>query len=153
MVRGVISALVAIAVAPPVFGQPAVQSRDAAAASTAITTVLGKFGIGSVDVGDRFPPGCDNPGVPDCERVKEGYQVVVVWLEAQDGQDLPSLMRNANILDMSASVVVVADDGTRTERFSFGMREGNVFVAFTPKTTEKNFKLFWPGNPEIALAK
>ena len=118
-----------------------------------IMTVLGRFAVGAVDVGDRFPPGCGIPPGPDCEKAGDGSQFVIVWLEPKDDDDLATRIRNADILTISSHVTLIARDGTRAERFSLGMREGRVFVAFATPSGARDFTLSWPGNPEIELGR
>jgi hypothetical protein len=121
-----------------------------------IKTSLGEFEIESVQESDRFPPDCENPPSPGCDKAKEGYKILIIWLKNL-GKEQVSL----ELYDISKGVYVTADDGSKTERFSGGgvfqkrgdgKDEPRLFVAFTPPSTAQNFKLSWPDNAPLQLS-
>lgn len=121
-----------------------------------IKTSKGDFEIEEVQESDRFPPDCQNPPSPGCDKAREGYKILIVWLKsAGEGRV------DMELFDLSKGVYVTADDDSKTERFSGGGIhqktadggfEGKLFVGFTPAKTARNFKLYWPGNSPIELS-
>ena len=86
-----------------------------------------------------------------CQPAKEGFQVLVVWLEKKDGSDPGSV--EGKLFDASKGVPVKAEDGSQTDSFSAGLTNGKLFVAFTPPVSARNFTLPWPDNSPIELGK
>ena len=113
-----------------------------------VSTSLGRFAIAKVELADRFPPDCEGPPSPMCEHAKQGYQVLIVWLEPQEGQKTAEVA--SKLADASKGVEVVAEDGSRTKCCVWGgMLDGKLLLAFTPEASDKKFGLVWPGNAAV----
>ena len=59
-----------------------------------------------------------------CQPAKEGFQVLVAWLEKKDGSDPGSV--EGKLFDASKGVSVKAEDGSQTDSFSAGLTNGNL---------------------------
>lgn len=101
-----------------------------------VATPIGDLVITKVDIGNRFPPGCGDPG-PLCHAVESGFKVLTVWLE---GEGEPS-EASEYLMDIEG-IYVVSGDGNRTDRFAGGMTEGGLFIAFTPPESDAGFVLY-----------
>lgn len=115
---------------------------------TDIVTSSGSFTIEGVEVGDKFPPGCGEPG-PTCSPAEPGYKVLMVWLKAKGD----ALQAAGGLAKNLGEARVKSDDGGSTASFSGGMLNQQLFVAFTPPLAAKNFMLHWEENPPISLGK
>ena len=108
------------------------------------TRVEGRFAIEEVELVDRFPPDCD-PQSADCATVEPGYRILIVWLEAQDPDEVDDLSTAAPHLSLG--------DGTEIEYTAKGVQQGRYFVAFTPRAGAEAFTLRWADNPDIELGE
>ena len=88
-----------------------------------------------------------------CETVSPDSKVLIVWLKRADGGDPGQIADKIVDASKGAGVYVVAGNGSHTNAFSAGLLAGRLFVAFTPRKSASGFKLYWPGNPPIALEK
>lgn len=117
-------------------------------ATAEIETTLGTLVIEDVQFADRFPPACD-PGSPNCQQAQEGYQVLIVWLKRLDGGDPAAI--GIEFFKASEEAYVIAGDSSRTDRTAGGLLQSRLFLAFTPRASAHDFKLFWPDNPAVDL--
>ena len=128
-------------------------AAKAAAQGTEIVTSFGSFTIEDVEVGNKFPPGCGEPG-PGCSPAQPGYKVLMVWLKPKgDAAEAWHGLMKLSGASPANNVYVKSDDGGRTDSFSGGMMNLRPFVAFTPPAAGKNFVLYWEKNPPISLGK
>jgi len=137
-------------------GPATAQDDSAIGARDTVITAVGTFEIGEIAIGDRFPPDCENPGSVDCQLAREGYQVLVIWLEPGGGADHATIAKRlgeVNLFEVYANVRLVAADGVETESSSFGMMNDRFFVAFTPEVKGGVYELRWPGNAPVKLAE
>jgi len=115
-----------------------------------IKTSIGNFKVTKIQESDRFPPDCDKSLTAGCDNAMEGYKVLVIWLKSEEGKDHDIGFK---LYENSAGVYVLSEDGSHTDRFSGGMIEEKLFIAFTPLETSKKFMLYWPDNSPIILYK
>jgi len=115
-----------------------------------IKTSAGALVIKEVQLADRFPSGCDL-GSPTCQQVREGYQILIVWLKGADGGDPAAI--SDELRNTFPEVYVIAGDGSRTKASMWGAFQSRLVVGFTPQASAHEFKLFWPGNPATDLGK
>lgn len=113
----------------------------ATATPAILQTSVGSFTIAGVETGD-----CD----PFARRVVPGYQVLTVVLAPADGRTPAEV--GMKLLEASKGVQVVADDGSRTDRFGAGLADGRLVVLFTPPASSNRFNLAWPENPPLPLS-
>jgi len=118
---------------------------ESAAHAAAITTSFGELTVEKVEIADRFPPACGEPG-PMCSPAEPGYKVVMLWLEGTgDPSEAARALMNADGIHLGSA------GGQQTDKFAGGMQQGKLFVAFTPPQAATGFVLHWPGNPPIPL--
>jgi hypothetical protein len=123
-----------------------------------LKTSAGTLIIAKVELADSFPPGCSSG--PTCTRVKEGYQLLIVWLERPDGGDIreisDKLFSEARpYLTSDSKAYVTASDGSKG-RLAIAQIDGdnNRFaLVFGATDSGRDFTLTWPGNPPIDLGK
>lgn len=112
-----------------------------------VTTPAGSLAIVKVEVGERFPPGCGDPG-PLCHAVESGYKVLTVWLETEGDPSEAS----DYLMDLKG-IYVLSGHGNRTNQFAGGMTESGLFIAFTPPESDAGFVLHWAENPPLTLGQ
>ena len=134
-----------------------------------IQTPDGQYSVTKVELGDRFPLDCSPPttvisaeggcliGPPDCssctQRLKEGYQILAIWLESLEGGERGALSEEIQHGCDSGVIYVAAGDGSQTNCLYSGLFEGRFFVCFTPPVSAHDFELFWSDNPPIDLGE
>jgi hypothetical protein len=114
-----------------------------------IETTMGILVITEVQLSDRAPSG---------NRADEGYQALIIWLERKDKAEIDS---DAGFKLLDQGIYAVADNGARTQFGMVGLTEtsssifsgAKMWIAATPKVSERNFKLLWPDNTPIDLGK
>jgi hypothetical protein len=123
------------------------------APAATIKTPSGSLVIKDVQFTDSFPPGCSTEPLPlgGCTQAKEGYQVLIVWLERTDGGD-PTAIAD-EIQSRILETYVIAGDGFQKNGFAGGLLPSGLAVAFIVPASAQDFKLFWPDNPAIDLEK
>jgi len=128
-----------------------------------ITTTDGEYSIQKVELGDRFPVGCAWPadctiGPSDCsscyQRLKEGQQVVAVWLEprfdarfgAEEHGDFGDLC-----IKGEDRVYIVGNDGSKSECVAFNMdyERETLALLFARSASDEGFRLFVPDNRPV----
>ncbi len=123
-----------------------------------IETSAGPMTIAAVELTGSFPPGCSSG--PTCNHAKEGYQILIVWLERADGgsireaddelfgDTLPHLTGSGGIhvaddqgSEFNLAITHVDDDNNRFA-LVFGVPE-----------TAQGFALTWLDDSPIELGK
>ena len=114
-----------------------------------IKTSAGNLSITKVHLADRFPPGCTSSSPDGCSIAEAGYRILIIWMKSQAGSNIEMLDRaTAN------QVYVVYEDGSRTPSFNCAMTVLPPFItlALPVKESERNFRLVWPGYPDVNLS-
>jgi hypothetical protein len=112
-----------------------------------IDTSAGRMVVSKVETGDRYPVDCAETDT-SCQVAEPGYKVLIVKLKPKDGRnpveskEKPVGFKNAYIQ---------APGGERTEPFLDGADRSDFLVGFTPREEERDFKLYWKGNPPVDL--
>jgi hypothetical protein len=114
--------------------------------------------IARVELADSFPPGCSSG--PACNRAKEGYQILIVWLERADGgsirevddelfgETLPHLTGDGEIN------VIDADGTTSSLAITHIDDDDNRFaLVFAVQDTARDFTFTWLDNPPIEMER
>ncbi len=115
-----------------------------------INTSVGVLHITGYDISNRFPPNCDTSS-PPCSFAKDGFQVLIVWLDRADGGSIVDL--GSTIFDASEGAYVIGSDGSRSDRFTGGIMQGRGFVGFSPLVNTQPYQFIWPGNEPVILGQ
>ena len=114
-----------------------------------IKTSAGNLSITKVHFSDRFPPGCTSSSPEGCSMADAGYRILIIWMKSQGGSSIEMFDRaTAN------QVYVVYEDGSRTPSFNCTINVSPPFItlAIPVKESERNFRVVWPGNPDVHLS-
>jgi hypothetical protein len=114
-----------------------------------IKTSAGNLSITKVQFSDSFPPGCTSSSPEGCSMADAGYRILIIWMKSQGGSSSEMLARAT-----PNQVYVVSEDGARTQLFSCSVNFSPSFItlAFPVKESERNFRVVWPGNPDVNLS-
>ena len=147
--------LAAVAVGSACGGSPEILGK--------IATADGEYSVTKIEVGDRLPVDCSNPadctiGPPDCsscnQRLKEGRQVVVVWLEPRFEAEGPTEVQGRCLGEGGPSQIYIeAHDGAATPCSAASFGEPPVALVFMPPASASGFTLFVPENRPIELGR
>ena len=114
-----------------------------------IKTSVGNLSITKVQFSDSFPPGCTSSSPEGCSMADAGYRILIIWMKSQGGSSI-------EMLDPATAnqVYVVYEDGSRTPSFSCAIHVSPPFItlAIPVKESERNFRVVWPGNPDVNLS-
>jgi hypothetical protein len=131
---------------------------EIAPAQPQIETSASTLVIAEVELANRFPPGCSFG--PTCNQAKEGYQVLIVWLERPDGEDIREISdelfgETLPYLTSDSKAYVTASDGSKGGLGITHVDDDNNRFALVFGATDsgRDFTLTWPGNPPIDLGK
>ncbi|MBN1979477.1 MAG: hypothetical protein JW918_18930 [Anaerolineae bacterium] len=123
-----------------------------------LKTSAGTLIIAKVELADSFPPGCSSG--PTCSHAKEGYQVLILWLERPDGGDIREISdelfgETLPYLTSDSGAYVTASDGSKGRLGITHIDDDNNRFALVFGATDsgRDFTLTWPGNPPIDLGK
>ena len=78
-----------------------------------------------------------------------GYRILIIWMKSQGGSSIEMLDRAT-----PNQAYVISEDGSRTQLFSCAINVSPPFItlAFVVKESERNFRVVWPGNPDVNLS-
>ena len=122
----------------------AIQEMESVAASGVIETPNGQLVVAEVEFSDDFPPGCAEGAATlgGCSQTIEGYQYVIVWLEAVGGAQDSEV--GSGLFDASEEAYLITDDGSRIWRAGGGILRDRPFVSFTPPVSDGGYSMVWP---------
>jgi hypothetical protein len=112
-----------------------------------IETSAGRMVVRKVETGDRYPLKCTETDT-SCDVAEPGYKILIVKLKPKDGRN-PVESKKKPVGFKNA--YIQAPGGERTEPFLDGADRSDFFVGFTPLEEERDFKLYWKGNPPVGL--
>lgn len=123
-----------------------------------IETSAGTMTVAAVELADSFPPGCSSG--PTCNRAKEGYRILVVWLERADGgsiREVADQLFGETLTHLTGDgeiCVTDVDDNTSSLAITHVDDDDNRFaLVFAVRDTAQGFTLAWLDNPPIELGK
>jgi hypothetical protein len=106
----------------------------------------GYFLVTSLEMNDSFPRGCVKSDW-FCYKAAEGRTMLYVWFEKED----PSMaVSGEEFVKITGQVSVKGASGYTTSPFAGGILYGEYVLAFR-QPVEKDYTLFWTGNPPIPL--
>ena len=121
-------------------------------------TSAGTMTIAQVELADSFPPGCSSG--PACNHAKEGYQVLIVWLERADGgsiREVDDELFGETLPHMTgdAEISVADADGTTSSLAIAHIDDDNdqFALVFAVQDTARDFTFTWLDNPPIELER
>ncbi len=122
-----------------------------------IQTAAGTLVVTDVQISDKFPPDCSS--TPDCLEARDGYQIVIVWLEKPGGGSVGDISDKlfgeaVNYLgEKDSQAYLTSGGGDRCGFASIRIFEDKFGLAFGSPQGVHGFTLTWPGNDPLQIGE